>query len=652
MSEREKRKEEAPQTFRGAPRGARVPGQKMDFKVLKRALSYLFSYKGKCAICLCCVIINAFVGVFAATAIGTLIDDFITPMTKAGVVNQQLLFRYFLKLFAIFMAGAAASFLQNRIFAVMTQAIQLDIRNDMFSHMQDLPIDYFDSHTYGNIMSHYTNDTDTLRQLISQTIPNTISASITIIVTFFTMLRTSIWLTLFVLVFIFLMSQITARIAGKSGKFFVAQQEKIGALNGYVEEMISGQRVVKVFNHEKAAIDGFEADNEALFETGRKANAFASLMGPFMNNLGHLQFVTLAVIGAVFVSFKINNLTITGFALLTLGNVITFLQLSRSFNQTVNNIMQQVNAVVMAMAGAKRIFDLMDAEPEIDEGKVTLVNAKENADGSLEECEEKTHIWAWKVPQEDGGFEYVKLQGDVRMNHVHFSYVPEKEVLHDITLYAKPGQKVAFVGSTGAGKTTITNLINRFYDIQSGEITYDGIPVREIKKNDLRHSLGMVLQDVNLFTGTIRENIRYGKLNASDEEVYAAAKLANAHDFITRLPQGYDTIVDGSGSQLSQGQRQLISIARAAIADPPVMILDEATSSIDTRTEALVQRGMDSLMKGRTVFVIAHRLSTVQNSDVIMVLEHGVIIERGTHEQLIEEKGKYYQLYTGVFELE
>ena len=513
----------------------------------------------------------------------------------------------------------------------------------MFAHMQTLPIRYFDTHTHGDIMSHYTNDTDTLRQMISQSIPQMFSSLITVISVFCAMLSVNVWLTLVIIVCITFILNITKFIAGKSSTYFIRQQASIGDVNGYIEEMINGQKVIKVFCHEEAAKDIFNEKNANLCEDATAANMFANVLMPIMNNLGHLQYVLIAIIGGA--------MALNGVSGLTLGAIASFLQLTKSFNGPISQISQQLNAVIMALAGAERIFKLMDEVSEDDNGEVTLVNARYK-DGKLEEADHRTELWAWKVPQADGGFHYEELKGEVRFYDVDFGYTEEKIVLHNITLYAEPGQKVAFVGATGAGKTTITNLINRFYDIADGKIRYDGININKIKKSDLRRSLGIVLQDVNLFTGTVMENIRYGNLEATDEECIAAAKLANADSFIRRLPQGYDTVLSGDGSGLSQGQRQLISIARAAVADPPVMILDEATSSIDTRTEAIVQKGMDRLMLGRTVFVIAHRLSTVQNSDVIMVLEQGHIIERGPHDDLIAQKGKYYQLYTGAFELE
>ena len=544
----------------------------------------------------------------------------------------------------IYLLGICATYLYNRNMVVISQGILKEIRDKMFAHMQRLPIRYFDTHTHGDIMSHYTNDTDTLRQMLSMSIPQMFSSIITIVAVFCAMLYTSIHLTILVLIVVFFIMKIFKFIAGQRGTYFIKQQEALGDVNGYIEEMIHGQKVVKVFCHEEKAKEIFDKKNGELCENAIRANQYANILMPIMMNLGNLQYILIAIVGGA--------LAVNGIGGLTLGAIASFLQLSKSFSMPISQVSQQINSVVMAMAGAKRIFALLDEEVEADNGYVTLVNAKYDEAGELVECKEHTGIWAWKHPHEDGSTTYTKLTGDVRFFDVDFGYTEEKIVLHDITLYAEPGQKVAFVGATGAGKTTITNLINRFYDIADGKIRYDGININKIKKEDLRHSLGIVLQDVNLFTGTVMDNIRYGKLDATDEECINAAKLANADSFIRMLPEGYQTVLSGDGSGLSQGQRQLISIARAAVADPPVMILDEATSSIDTRTEAIVQRGMDALMKGRTVFVIAHRLSTVQNSDVIMVLEQGRIIERGDHDHLIAEKGKYYQLYTGAFELE
>ena len=574
----------------------------------------------------------------------TLIDSYITPLLQAATPDFAPLFRSILIMGCIYAVGILACLFYNRTMVSIAQGTLKRIRDEMFEHMQTLPIRYFDTHTHGDIMSHYTNDTDTLRQMLAQSIPQMFSSLITIISVFFAMLFTSWQLTIFVLCFVFIMLQVTGRVAGKSGYYFIRQQKALGDVNGYIEEMINGQKVIKVFCHEEKAKEIFDQKNEELCKDASAANSFANILMPIMGNLGNLQYVLLATIGG--------TMALGGAGGMTVGTIASFLQLSRSFMNPISQISNQLNMVVMALAGAERIFKLMDEEPEVDEGYVTLVNAKYDENGELTESKERTGLWAWKHPHGDGTLTYTKMRGEVRFYDVDFGYNEEKIVLHNISLYAEPGQKVAFVGSTGAGKTTITNLINRFYDLADGKIRYDDININKIKKADLRRSLGVVLQETNLFTGTIMENIRYGKLDATDEEVYAAAKLANADDFIRLLPNGYDTVITGNGGSLSQGQRQLIAIARAAVADPPVMILDEATSSIDTRTEAIVQRGMDALMKGRTVFVIAHRLSTVRNSDVIMVLEQGRIIERGSHDKLIAEKGKYYQLYTGAFELE
>ena len=591
-----------------------------------------------------CIGASAAASVVSSTFIETLINDHIVPMVTTGVPDWKGLAFAIFKTACIFILGIAATYTQSIIMVKVSQGVLKQIRDDMFSHLQTLPIKYFDTHTHGDIMSHFTNDADTLRQMISQMIPQTLSSIVTVVTVFCAMCSKSIYLTACVMVCVFIMFFITGKVAGKGGKYFVKQQENLGDVNGFVEEMITGQKVVKVFCHENTLKEDFDRKNEELFTSAYKANKYINIVGPINNNLGHIQYVILAVVGGL--------LAVNGIGGLDLGSVAAFLNLSKSFNMPVNQVAQQLNSVVMALAGAERIFELMDQISETDEGYVTLVNA-EIKDGKIIEVPHHTGIWAWKHPHAaDGSVSYTLLKGDVVFEDVTFGYNEEKTVLKNISLYAQPGQKVAFVGATGAGKTTITNLINRFYDIPDGKIRYDSININKIKKADLRRSLGIVLQDTNLFTGTVMENIRYGNLDATDEEVYNAAKLANADDFIRRLPQGYETMLTGNGANLSQGQRQLISIARAAVADPPVMILDEATSSIDTRTEALVQKGMDALMKGRTVFIIAHRLSTVQNSDVIMVLENGVIIERGNHEKLIGEKGKYYQLYTGAFELE
>ena len=631
-----------PVHMRGDGRMAKNPKQ-----TLLRLLGYLKHYKLTILVVLLCILTTALVQAKSATMLGTLVDDYILPMVANGSTDFQPIIKFLVTMVGIFLVGMLASFLQSFLMVSVTQGIQKKVRDDTFRKMQTLPLRYFDSNAAGDIMSRYTGDIDTLRQMISQSIPQTISAVVTLIVTLVTMLCTSWILTLVSLITVVGVFFATKLLVGKAAKFFIGQQRSLGAVNGYIEEMITGQKVVKVFNHEEVCKQEFDKLNEELRTNAYSAGKFANMMGPINNNLGYVQYAILAIVGGI--------LCVTGNAessLLSLGSLMAFMTLSRNFNMPINQISQQMNAIIMAMAGAERVFDLLDQEPEVDEGYVTLVNAEIDQDGTITEVPHHTGHWAWKHPHGDGSLTYTELKGDITMEMVDFSYVPEKQVLYDVTLYAHPGQKIAFVGATGAGKTTITNLINRFYDIADGKIRYDGININKIKKPDLRRSLGVVLQDVNLFTGTVMENIRYGKLDATDEECIAAAKLANAHDFISRLPKGYDTELTGNGASLSQGQRQLISIARAAVADPPVMILDEATSSIDTRTEKLVQDGMDKLMHGRTVFVIAHRLSTVRNSDCIMVLDHGRIIERGTHDDLIAEKGTYYRLYTGAFELE
>lgn len=553
-------------------------------------------------------------------------------------------------LLILYILSLIASFTYNRLMAVVTQGSLMKFREKMFARMESLPIRYFDTNAHGDIMSIYTNDTDTLRQLISQSLPALMQTSIVLLTVFSIMIYYSFWLTGVVLIGCVIMFFITKNFGSKSSRFFIKQQQTLGTTEGYIEEMMNGQKVIKVFNHEEDAIAGFDKVNNAWFEASKKANTFANILMPVLHNMGNILYVLIALTGGVLLYLKTPNVSLSGMAL-NISIVVPFLNMTKQFTGQIGQISQQINSVVMGLAGASRIFGLLDEEPEFDEGYVTLVNAKEE-NGELVETTERTEMWAWKHPHEDGTVTYTRLEGDVEMHDVDFAYNPNKMILHNITLYAKPGQKVAFVGATGAGKTTITNLINRFYDIEDGKIRYDGININKIKKPDLRRSLGIILQDTNLFTGTVMDNIRYGYLEATDEQCIEAAKLAGADDFITRLPDGYNTMLTGNGASLSQGQRQLIAIARAAVADPPVMIMDEATSSIDTRTEAIVQKGMDALMKGRTVFVIAHRLSTVQNSDVIMVLDHGHIIERGSHEDLIKQKGQYYQLYTGAFELE
>ena len=614
-------------------------------KTLLRLLGFLKPYMGRMIVMVVCIILASVIQVVSNHSLRVIIDDYITPMLGQAAPDFTPLIRFLCGMAAIYLAGIVASFLQHWLMVPVGQGVQKTIRDTMFTHMQKLPIRYFDTHPVGDLMSRYTSDIDTLRQMISMAIPQCITSAITIVVVFCAMLFTSPILTAIVVVSVLGIFYITKTVAGKSAGFFIAQQRALGKVNGYVEEMISGQRVVKVFTREQTCCEEFDVLNDELRANAYKAGAFTNMMGPVNNNLSYIQYSILAIAGAFLVIASEGSL-------LTTGALVSFLLFSRSFNQPIGQVSNQINAIIMALAGAERIFELLDQQPEEDHGYVTLVNARIDGAGNITETKDHTGHWAWKHPHGDGTLTYTELKGDITMFNVDFGYVPEKTVLQDVTLYAHPGQKIAFVGATGAGKTTITNLINRFYDIADGKIRYDNININKIKKPDLRRSLGVVLQDTNLFTGTVMDNIRYGKLDATDAECIKAAKIANAHDFITRLPQGYDTMLTGNGASLSQGQRQLIAIARAAVADPPVMILDEATSSIDTRTEALVQKGMDALMQGRTTFVIAHRLSTVRNADCIMVLDHGRIIERGTHADLIAEKGTYYQLYTGAFELE
>ena len=630
-----------PARMRGDGRKAKDPK-----KTLLRLLSYLKHHIPVLALVLVCILVAAFATVTGSTALGKIVDRFILPMVETGSTDFYALGSFLVKVGCIFVLGIIANFLQSYLMVGVTQGVQKTVRDEMFAKMQKLPIRYFDTNTAGNIMSRYTSDIDTLRQMISQSIPQAVSSVVTLVVVLATMIKTSWILTIVTMFTVLGVVFVTKTLAGKAGKFFIGQQRSLGAVNGYIEEMITGQKVVKVFNHEEVCKEEFDKLNTVLCQNAFSAGKFANMMGPINNNLGYVQYSILAIVGGLIV---VNS----NGSWLTLGALMTFMTLSRNFNQPINQISQQFNSIIMALAGAERVFELMDQEPEVDDGYVKLVNAHIAEDGTITECAERTGHWAWKhYHKADDTTTYVEVKGDITLEDVDFGYVPEKTVLHDITLYARPGQKIAFVGATGAGKTTITNLINRFYDIADGKIRYDNININKIAKDDLRRSLGVVLQETNLFTGSVMENIRYGKLDATDEECIAAAKLANAHDFITRLPNGYDTELTGNGASLSQGQRQLIAIARAAVADPPVMILDEATSSIDTRTEKLVQDGMDALMHGRTVFVIAHRLSTIMNSDCIMVLDHGRIIERGSHEELIAKKGTYYQLYTGAFELE
>ena len=635
-----------PGGFRGGPKAENAKG------TLLRLFKFLFKYyKTYLIIVAVCILLSALAGTVSSLFLNQLllvIGDGIN--TGFNSVSGRLM-QVIGLMIGFYALGVITTFIYSQLMAVVTQGFLDKMRQNMFGSMQSLPIKYFDTHTHGDIMSYYTNDIDTLRQLISQSIPQLLTSFLTIVALLFYMLFLSVWMTLVVFLGVFAMTMVTKKIGGNSARYFVRQQKAIGVVEGYIEEMMNGQKVVQVFCHEEESKKDFDKINDQLFKDAESANIFANILMPIMGNIGNILYVLIAFIGGILIIAKAPNLSLSGQAI-SVAVVVPFLNMTRQFTMSISQVSQQINSVVMAMAGTERIFELMDEKPEADDGYVTLVNANIDENGSITESEKRTGVWAWRHPHHDGSVTYTRLMGDVRLFDVDFGYVPDKIVLHNIDIFAEPGQKIAFVGATGAGKTTITNLINRFYDIADGKIRYDGININKIKKADLRRSLGIVLQDVNLFTGTVMDNIRYGRLDATDEECIAAAKLANAHGFIEMLPEGYNTVLKGDGSGLSQGQRQLISIARAAVADPPVMILDEATSSIDTRTEAIVQKGMDRLMQGRTVFVIAHRLSTVQNSDVIMVLDHGRIIERGSHKKLIEEKGKYYQLYTGAFELE